>query len=113
MKTPSPRTSGSYSVDRGVDPRAMNTGLPSRGGLVLIFDGMLDHEAFRVQMRRDRLGHRLGRYFGGDDELLHYEGRTCALTKTWGSSTRDAIDRFLSEFPDHPIRVTESGRASR
>jgi hypothetical protein len=49
-----------------------------------------------------------GRYFVGEDELIHANGKTYALTNQWGPSTTIAIDTMLEQFPTHHISYSEA-----
>jgi len=48
------------------------------------------------------------RYFIGDDELIHANGKTYAVTKMWGTRTAEAIDLLLEKFTEHRISYRES-----
>jgi hypothetical protein len=52
------------------------------------------------------------RYFCADDELLHSEGRTYALTNQWGIGTIEAIEALLQAFPQHGITLERSDEGS-
>ena len=48
------------------------------------------------------------RYFIGDDEPIHANGKTYALTKMWGISTVRAMDTLLQRFPGHQVSYREA-----
>jgi hypothetical protein len=87
--------------------------LSGRGQVFLEADGELDAEAFESAYRAAcaSAGRQaeIQRWFATDDELLREPGRTCAMTKMWGTTTEQYIARLLQAFPDCGIRCEASG----
>jgi hypothetical protein len=50
------------------------------------------------------------RYFCDQDELIHSNKRTCALTNQWGKRTGKAIEELLNAFPDKGVSFKISDR---
>jgi hypothetical protein len=67
-------------------------------------DDDLDREAFLAALADDlQAGGRkfnLRRYFCADDELIHVDGRSYALTNQWGEGTLEAIQSLMAAFPN-------------
>jgi hypothetical protein len=100
--------------DAGATPDNIYAVLPKRGRrLFASADGCPDSKAFVEKMNSDR--QRVGktfdsaRYFCQTDQLLHFAGRTFALTNQWGDWTAETIDALLRAFPELGVLVKRSG----
>lgn len=101
-------------VAAGVPPSDISAALPSLDSrLFRSADGDLSSTEFiaAVTASRAASGKTFDpiRFFCGDDDLIHHDGRTYALSSQWGGWTQDAVDRILSEFPDRGISVVPNG----
>jgi len=50
----------------------------------------------------------LRRIMCDDDELLHFDGRTYALTKMWGTTTLPSLEAIRASFPDAQFKYESS-----
>ena len=48
------------------------------------------------------------RYFINEDELIHANEKTYAVTKMWGTRTAEAINLLIERFPDHHLSYSEN-----
>ncbi|MEX1027983.1 MAG: hypothetical protein WD049_08260, partial [Candidatus Paceibacterota bacterium] len=48
------------------------------------------------------------RFYCGDGELFHHDGRTYAFTNQWGQRCTEAIDLLLEAYPEEPISYQAS-----
>ena len=66
-------------------------------------DGALSGEAFlaAAEAKRASDGYVFAprRYLLDDDELLHVDGKTCALSKMWGIGNLPVIDKIAALLP--------------
>ena len=73
---------------------------------------MLESAAFAQRMRQEEEagGKRFEerRFYCGDDELIHADGRTYALANQWGHRTINAVNNLIHAFPDHSIVCAKS-----
>ncbi|HKR38406.1 MAG TPA: hypothetical protein VJU59_01805 [Paraburkholderia sp.] len=79
---------------QGVPVNAIESSVPWRGNLFLSADGDLDEAGFE-----NAIGGEQTRYFTGDDELFHVDGKTYALSNQWGPRTLAAVDSIISHMP--------------
>ena len=63
------------------------------------FDGTLDADQFREKCRTKHSEDDINRYFIGDDDLFHIEGKTYAFTNQWGKTTKEAVEALKVAFP--------------
>jgi len=103
-----------YLVESGVEPEkvARHCGLPANRALVSV-EGEVAAEDFRrlAEEARAREGRNFvpGRYFCGNDELLHFEGRTYAFVNQWGGKAFDeAMINLRDAFPEKAIAFAPS-----
>ncbi|HPF40202.1 MAG TPA: hypothetical protein P5081_04895 [Phycisphaerae bacterium] len=75
-----------------------------------VADGELNSEQFiaRATIDAKSIGKKFNarRWFCDDEELVHANGRTYALSSQWGKSTEDAIKVLAERYSEHRIRVT-------
>jgi len=98
--------------DDGVDPEEIRKVMPWKRNALYPMDGELDAAAFEkaLALHLVEQGNKpdTQRYFITNDELIHANGKTYAVSKMWGLSTTSAIDALLKRFPDHQISYKES-----
>ncbi len=98
-----------HLVDGGIAPETVAKSCGPRANRVLVsVDGEVAGDDFcRLAMEaRAREGRNFdpGRFFCGDDELLHFGGRTYAFLNQWGGKAfDDAMINLRDAFPDHGI----------
>lgn len=98
-----------YLVKNGIAPEkvAQHCGPRANRALVSI-DGEVGSDDFRrlVTEARAKEGRNFdpGRYFCGDGEILHFQGRSYAFLKQWGGSDFDeAMANLRDAFPENEI----------
>ncbi|PLX62870.1 hypothetical protein [Sedimenticola selenatireducens] len=98
----------SYLCANGTTPTEIHKVLSWRGnGLWLVVEGKVDSQTFR--QRAAEAAESGGpafeerRWFLNDDELIHAEGKTYALTKMWGVRTEEAMHELLDRFSGNDI----------
>ena len=94
-----------------VSPDQIVKVIPERGDRFFVWtDGDVDEETFVAAVRRDRAQHGRpfdpARWFCREDELIHLNGRTYAVSNQWGTSTEDVVRRLIAAFPQAGIHVT-------
>ena len=65
-------------------------------GVMKMAEGELNSESFIAALDLEA---RAIRFFCQDDELIHQNGRTYALTSQWDAGTEEAIRSLLAAFP--------------
>ena len=98
-------------VDSGVAPDEIVAALPSLGSrLFRSADGQLPSAAFIAAVAAARAADGKAfdssRFFCDEDELIHYEGRTYALTSQWGGWTQDSLDTLLGAFGNRGVSAS-------
>lgn len=89
------------AVDAGVTLSQLESILPHRR--LIVVNGTLSGDAFLTAAEAKKtsdgyvFNHR--RYFLEDDQLLHLEGKTCALSNQWGITSLPIIDQIASILP--------------
>jgi hypothetical protein len=107
----------------GITPEQMTELLPWRSlpwrrkHLFQSIEGTVDSAKFvaEIRNRANQEGRPIEakRYFCDQDDLIHANGRTYALTKRWGGkSTAAAIATLLKAFPDKGFSCKVSGRVA-
>lgn len=98
--------------DDGIDPEEIISELDFKGDALIQVIGKLDAAAFEEALaaRLTEQGKKPNtlRYFIANDELIHAQGKTYAVTKMWGPKTVPAINALLKRFPGHQISYHES-----
>lgn len=94
--------------DAGVTPEQIHEVLHWRAnGLWRVSDGTIDSDDFRERVLKAAVAggpaFDPGRWFHADDQLIHANGKTYALTKMWGVRTEEAVNDLLTKFKDHDI----------
>lgn len=46
-----------------------------------------------------------GRYFRGDDEVIHHDGRSYLFSNQWGTKTQQLLETLAARFPEHQIKI--------
>ena len=89
------------AVDAGVTLSQLESILPYRR--LIVVDGTLSGEAFlaaaEAKKTSDGYVFNRGRYFMDDDQLLHLEGKTCALSTQWGIGNLPIVDKIAALLP--------------
>jgi len=101
-------------VDAGISPFEIASSLPGLANrLFRSADGWLDSKTFiaTVARQHESRGKKFDttRYFCAQDRLIHFGGRTFALTSQWGNWTASTIAALLESFPDCGISVVACG----
>jgi len=94
-----------------VSPEQIMKAVPERGDRFFVAaDGEVDEQTFVAAVRHERLEHGRpfdpARWFCREDELIHLDGRTYAVSNQWGTGTEDVVRRLVSAFPQAGIHVT-------
>jgi len=96
----------------GVDPDEIGREITWKTNALRSIEGTLDSNAFQAALGAtiSSHGNKISprRYFIGQDELIHANGKTYALTNQWGPSTTKAMDTLLQRFPTHHISYRET-----
>ncbi len=91
----------------GHSPDAICAAVPWRQSMFRVADGELSVDEFVANQKNAAgSGGRSfdeRRYFCGDDELIHFDGKTYAFTNQWGQHTIRAIDNLIEAFTDVKI----------
>lgn len=73
-------------------------------------EGNVDSEQFASHADKDAQatgkGFDAGRWFCGNNELIHANGRTYALSSQWGKRWTEAMTLLAERFPDYEISFT-------
>ncbi|HEY4639953.1 MAG TPA: hypothetical protein VII75_01295 [Thermoanaerobaculia bacterium] len=100
-------------VAAGISPNDIAAAAPSRG--VPFFAsaaGELDAPSFVGTLKADRAAEGRPfdsrRWFCADDELIHYDGATYAVSNQWGLRTKDTLTEIVGHFPSAGVTVAES-----
>ena len=87
---------------RGIDPEAMRRLISWKNDLFCEVPGTVSGEALEsaLSTRLVELGRQPNsrRYFIGDDEIIHANGKTYCVTNQWGGRTRRAMDVLIDAF---------------
>jgi hypothetical protein len=103
-----------YLVENGMAPERVADHCGPRANRALVsVDGEVDAEAFNRLAQEARLKEGRGfdptRYFCGDDDLIHFAGRTYAFLNQWGGSDwMKAMNNLRDAFPDQRIAFAPS-----
>jgi len=93
--------------DSGVSPEKINDLIYWKGDLFLRADGIQNSDDFIriVTGQRGAKGRTVDyrRWYCDDDELIHFEGRTFAFHKMWGSRWGTAMKLLQDNFSDAKI----------
>ena len=94
--------------DSGVDPEAINKELDFRGNnLWRVVSGEVDTDTFQDEVihaaQNGGPAFDPKRWYYANDELIHANGKTYALSKMWGIRTEEAMQRLLKTFPGHGL----------
>lgn len=91
----------------GVSPEKINEFIDWKSNLFLQADGLHNSNDFvRVITERGKADGRkidYPRWYCDDDELIHFEGKTYAFHKMWGSRWGEAMNLLKENFPDAKI----------
>ena len=101
-----------HLCSKGVSPPEIAKAISWRNRVFAVLDGELDQATFdRVRDEQRRRAGKQGdsrRFFSEDDELIHHDGKTYALTSMWGIQTRRAAEDLRTAFPEHPFGYAPS-----
>ena len=101
-----------HLCDSGVDPEEICSVITWKSNMMRVVEGTLDSVEFEKKLAEQLVSEgnkpRTWRYFISDDELIHTNGRTYAVIKSWGTRTAEAIDLLQEKFPEHRITYRES-----
>ena len=65
-------------------------------------------EAARAECQRTRRAFDHRRFFIADDELIHRDGRTYAVSNQWGQNTESVLQQLCQAFPFPDVRWQRS-----
>ncbi len=94
----------------GISPESMSRAVPSRGDrFIASAAGELDSLSFIEAVTNDRAAQSRtfdpARWFFSDDELVHFDGRTYAVSNQWGTGTEQTLRDLTSQFPHAKVVV--------
>jgi hypothetical protein len=94
----------------GISPESMSRAVPSRGDRFIISAvGKLDSLSFIETVTNDRVAQNRtfdpARWFYSDEELVHFDGRTYAVSNQWGTGTEQTLRDLTSQFPQAKIVI--------
>jgi hypothetical protein len=97
----------------GIPPEELSRAVPERGDrFFLVAEGNLDSAEFTETMKVVRAGQGRvfdeRRWFYSDDELIHYSGRTYAVSNQWGLGTDATIATLIARFPDAGVTAVST-----
>ena len=95
----------------GETPEQVMTVIPWKKGLFEILEGELTAEhAYQAIMESDRGGKipKAKRFFCGEGEVFHINGKTYTLSNQWGSRTLEAVGLLTEAFPGLKIEIKPS-----
>ena len=100
--------------DAGHAPEEIWQGVPrSYNTAWRVVDGEVDSETFEELAVRAGEGGGLvfdpRRWFFSDEDLICFNGKTYAFSKMWGIRMEAIVNQLLQRFPQHGIRLTQSG----
>jgi hypothetical protein len=91
----------------GISPEKINELIYWKSDLFLQVDGAQNSEDFIriIVAQREAEGRKVdySRWYCEDDELIHFEGKTYAFHKMWGSRFGTAMNLLKENFPDAKI----------
>ena len=94
----------------GGTPKQVMEAIPWRKNrLFEVFEGELSAEQVFERIMQDDAGGtvpRAKRFFCGDEEVFHHNGKTYVLSNQWGNKTVDAVESLGKMFPSTHIEVT-------
>jgi len=80
--------------------------------MMRVVEGNLDSVEFEKKLAEQLVSEdnkpETRRYFISDDELIHANEKTNAVTKMWGTRTAEVIDLLQERFTEHRISYRES-----
>lgn len=102
-----------HLVSRGHAPDQIASSVPRRqNSMFRVTNGQLNAAEFAARQKEDAANGGKSfeerRFYCGDDELIHFEGKTYAFTNQWGNRCIEAIDQLIKTFPDEPISYRAS-----
>jgi len=101
-----------YLCASGIDPEQIREHIAWRGKALRLVPGTLDSVAFEKaladQLISERKKPQTRRFFIDDDELIHANGKTYAVTKMWGIHTEKAMKQIVDRFKDKGVSFQES-----
>ncbi len=89
--------------DCGVSPEEINECVPWRGTMFCSADGDLKSDEFMATLYSTIMSGNIQRYFCDDDQLIHANGKTYALSNGWGNRASKAIEDIIKRFHEHSI----------
>jgi hypothetical protein len=96
----------------GVSPEEMMRTVQRGDRFFVAADGDLDAAAFDTAVSTERASQGKTfdpiRWFCSDDELIHFGGRTYAVSNQWGMGTEEAIRALVIKFPDAGVTAEPS-----
>ena len=80
----------------GGTPQQIRSAVPWRPGIFEEMEGTLKAEQLQLHANR---------FFCGEGEIFHFEGKTFVLSRWWGGRTLDAVEVLSQKFPELNIRI--------
>jgi hypothetical protein len=97
-------------LENGGTPEEIMEAIPWRKNrLFEVIEGTLSgDEVYEILMKDDPGGTvpRTKRYFCGDDQVFHADGKTYVLSNQWGRGTLEAVDSLMKGFPNLNIKIS-------
>lgn len=101
-----------YLCAQGVDPEAIRAQITWRNYALVKVPGILDSQSFEQALANQFIEAgkkpQTNRFFLRDDELIHANESTYAVTKMWGVKTEQAMNNLVQEFKDAGASFRES-----
>lgn len=101
-----------HLCDSGIDPEEIREVITWRRNMMRVVEEIHNSVELEKKLTEQLLteGNKpeARRYFIEDDELIHANEKTYAVTKMWGLRTTEAIDVILKKFPNNQISYRES-----
>jgi len=99
-----------YLCGAGVNPEAIRALIPWRLNAMRCVDGTLNSQEFEnalaAQLVADGRKPQTKRFFIDDDELIHANSRTYAVTKMWGVRTGEALEAIDQAYSNRGVSIS-------
>ena len=101
-----------HLCDAGVNPEEIRALVTWRRNMMRTVEGILNSVEFEKKLAEQFVSEgnkpQTRRYFIEDNQLIHANKKTYAVTKMWGTRTTEAIDLLLEKISDYQISYSES-----
>lgn len=93
-----------HLAEKGVPPDEIAKAVPWRSTMFCAMEGTVNNKTFLKEMEAKIFSSGKLRYFCGDDELIHSDGKTFAVSNWWGKRTAEAIQNIIERFPEKGVQ---------